>query len=104
MIDEEIKQKAVFIAQNIVNESIGLVDGCRQIVSLRLCQEIRDDPDFLTIRGFESETDEFPIGEVRKHYNQEALKKLDTELNSYVARVKPIIISACENIIKKYSV
>lgn len=95
-------QKAVFLARKIVDGSIDPIEGCRQMVSLRVQQEIRDDQDFVTIRGFESETDEFPVGEARKHYDSEYLKKLDLKLKWYLDQMMPNLIEACQNIIKKY--
>lgn len=96
------KNKNIFIlAQQIINESIGVIEGCRKIVSSKTEQEIRDDDDFLTITAIESETDEFPIGETRSHYHKKNLEKLDKELDEYLKVIKPIIFEACRNLINK---
>jgi len=94
------KKKMVILAQQVINGSLGIVEGCRRIVSFKIYPI--DDPDYQTIVGVESETDEFPIGDVRKHYHKASLEKLDRELNEYLVRVKPIVFEACKNLITKY--
>ncbi|HCU05793.1 MAG: hypothetical protein A2X77_06070 [Gammaproteobacteria bacterium GWE2_42_36] len=90
------------LAQKIIDGSINIIEGCRQISSLKIEKEMRDNSDFLIIRGFESETDEYPLGIVRKNYNQESLRKLDKEIMTYLNESKPVILEACKNLIKKY--
>ena len=91
------KKKMVVLAKQIIDGSIDIIDGCRQILALKIYPI--ENPDYRTIVGFESETDEFPIGEVRKQYHKESLEKLDKELNKYINQNKPIILEACRNLI-----
>jgi hypothetical protein len=98
------KEKMVILAQQIIDGSMDIIDGCRRMTYLNIEEKIRnEDTDFLTLRGIESETDEFPIGEVRKHYHKRSLEKLDKELNEYIEQVRPTLLKACKNLISKYS-
>lgn len=101
-MSEFAKQKFIALLKQIILGSINIIEGSRQIVSLHVEQQVENDLDFLTIVGFASETDEFPLGDVRKRYNADYLKKLDNELEEYLAIAKPSIIKACENLLKKY--
>lgn len=95
------KKKIVSLAKQIVDGTIGIIEGCRLIVSLKIYPI--EDPNYRIIMGVESGTDEFPIGDVRQHYSEESLEKLDKELNKYIESRRLIILEACKNLLKKYS-
>lgn len=104
MVNEFYRKKILSVAEQILNNSLDIVQGCRQLDSLYTRSSYAEnDKDFLIIKAVASETDEFPVGEVRKHYDDKVLEKLDKELNEYLGQSKSIIFQACENIIKKYS-
>ena len=90
-------KRIAILAQQIIDGSIGIIEGCRRMTSLKIKQKVRDDEDFLTIRGIDSQTDEFPIGDVRKHYHKASIEKLDKELSEYLEQTKPVIFEACKS-------
>ena len=100
---EKKKKELVDVAQRMVAGTYDLIEGCREIVSLR--HEI-DDPDnevFTPIRGIESDSDDYPKGSVRSHYQKDFLERLDKEETEYLSRTKSVIITSCEEIIKEFS-
>ena len=99
------KSKIIAIAENILEKKINPFEGCREIVHLSwtLSEEERNDPDFLNIRGIESEMDVYPIGKERKFWNKEALAKKDEEIAQYFKNCEPYIMEACRAIIKKFN-
>lgn len=88
------------LAQQIIDGSIEIIEGCRRIAFLKIY--LIEDLDYRMIIGFVSQTDKFPIGSERKYYDEEYLKKLDKELNEYLVECRPTVLEACKNLINKY--
>jgi len=62
-----------------------------------LLREVRDDhPVRPTLAAFDSETDHYPVGEVRDRWNSEAIKGLDAELVDYIQRIRPHLEEALQ--------
>jgi hypothetical protein len=93
------------VARQIVAGEIDPLEGCRAIVhvGVDLRTEDRDDPDFLILRGIESETDHFPMGVVRQQWDEIALAEQDRLRAAYLERNRESLIEACWSIIRKYS-
>jgi hypothetical protein len=79
-----------------------LIDGVRRICALRFA-ESADNAVFFPIQAIESETDEFPLGEVRKGCSADYLRRSDSELALYLARNRDHILNACRDIISEFS-
>lgn len=91
------------VAKSMLSGELHLIEGVRRLCDLR--SEI-DDPEnhvFLAIRGIESETDHFPIGQARSNCDPNYLNKLDAEMESYLSEAQGDILHACEEIIAIYS-
>ena len=99
---EEQHREMVRVAHGILGGSIGIVAGARQITRLRFRSTAENDSDILVFVGIDSETDDSPLGDVRRHWNAEILKTKDEELQRYEARVKERAIRACESFIARY--
>lgn len=65
----------VNVASLMLSENINLLEEIRKICSLRFAVGEPNNEVFLPIRGIESETDSFPMGEVRENWDDEFLKK-----------------------------
>jgi hypothetical protein len=100
--EKEIRREMVSIARDILNGAVGIVAGARKIASMRFGSATENDKDVLVFVGIDSESDDLPIGDVRRHWNSEALKAKDAELRSFEARVKESAFRACERIIARY--
>jgi len=92
----------VSVASMMLSGKMDIVSGVRQIVVL-LPEEDRELEMFLPLRGVESETEEFPVGSVRAHWNPDALAKLDRELDEYLSRVEGLVLECCRRIVSNYA-
>jgi hypothetical protein len=61
-----------------------------------------DDEDFLVFTGIESETDTFPLGDVRSRWSAEALAHSDAGRQATEARWREDAERASRSLIKKY--
>jgi hypothetical protein len=60
-----------------------------------------EDPDAVTIRGVESESDALPLGSERVLWSATALVEKDAVAREYSNRVRPMVFAACEAILRK---
>lgn len=76
------RQKIVQIAQGILDGSIGIIAGARQLRIFAGGHAGIDefDPDFRTFVAIDSETDDLPVGESRRHWAADALARKDVEI------------------------
>ena len=56
------------------------------------------DPDFLPFVGIDSETDHLPIGEERQHWNPEALRERDVEIERSQEHWRDYALDACRKL------
>lgn len=96
-------QQIVNVARRILNGSTGIVAGARELSRLRHPSHEKTDEDILVFVGIDSETDDLPLGDARRYWNAEALKKTDAELTEYEARVREQALQACRNLISRYA-
>lgn len=100
---KETRREMVCIARGILNGATGVVAGAREIARMRFGSTMDYDPDVLVFVGIDSESDHLPLGDVRRHWDAEALKTKDKELRDYEARVRERVLRACESFIARYS-
>ena len=97
-------QKIAKLAKSILEEKVNLIEASREINRLKSYIKNPDDTIFDTFLLTVSDTDHIPIGEkVRKNYSVYYLRKIDKDLEEYLADMKSGIIKACKELIKKYS-
>ena len=89
------------VAQEILSGSIDLLAGCRSLVRLRIEAEAPVSPAFAAITGVESETDDYPLGDQRAAYGSELLARLDSEISTYLNKVRPDVLEACKEIVEE---
>jgi hypothetical protein len=99
---EEQRREMIRVARNILNGSIGIVEGARDLTGLRFSSRAENDSDILVFIGIDSETDHLPIGDPRRHWDTEVLKIKDEELRSFEAQVQERAFAACRSLIGKY--
>ena len=97
------KRKLVDTAKLMLVGEMPLIEGCRRICALRDHIDDPDNPVFLTIEGVESETDHFPLGKLRDQCAPEYLKRVDEEMERYLADAREDILKACREIIRVFS-
>ena len=91
------RQKIIDLAENIINQKIHYIEGCRQLVWLGHDIGMQNDESFLEISGIDSQTDHIPIGKIRENCSVDFIKKIEKEEQLY----KEDILKLCQEIIKK---
>jgi hypothetical protein len=99
--NRDARASIVRAARGILDGTLHPLEGCRVIARAhhRLPEELTSDAAIVTIVGIESETDHFPLGEVRGGWDSSALKRKDEEVEAYLARVGASISAACREIV-----
>lgn len=101
---EEARTRLMKTAEGILNGSIGIIEGCRMMNEFIAFAELDiDEDDRVTFQSVESQTDHLPVGEVRKLWNEEALKKKDEEIKRIEIMFAGIVKDSCSFILNKYT-
>lgn len=93
----------VAIATAMLEDRMHLIEGARKICEIRQSVEDPEAEVFMPIRGFESETDDFPLGEARAHCAADYLKQVDREMDEYIAEARQDVLSACRDLVRHFS-
>lgn len=100
---EDSRSTLVAIAKLMLGGQMHLIEGSRQICALRHAVGDPDNSVFMPIRAFESETDHFPLGEMRKRCAANYLQKADDDMRRYVAEAEKDVLAACAEIVRIFS-
>jgi len=97
------RQRVVELATGILAGSVQALEGCHELASLRWEVEVDEgDKDFLIFAAISSETDSLPVGQVRAHWSQEALARLEPQIQSAVAWATAQATPACQSVIQRF--
>jgi hypothetical protein len=97
-----VSRKIVAAARSILSGELGIIAGARQLSGLGDGVGADRDPDFRFFVGIDSESDHMPIGEVRQHWNPEALRVKDAEVAKVEALYREQAFEICRKLIQKY--
>jgi hypothetical protein len=100
-VPADAKGEVIRLATALVRGEIEMAEGCRLLVSCFGDAQLRHDPDALLIIGFDSETDHFPVGPQRVHWNPTVLATKDAERLDYNAKAGPRLLAACRRLLAK---
>jgi hypothetical protein len=89
------------IARGMLDGSVDLIEGCRNLTAFHADASLPQSAAFDVLCGIESETDDYPIGEVRKSYSSELLERLDRDVAKYIDDARPAVLDACRQIIRE---
>ncbi len=95
-------ERIVHVARLLLERNIGFLEGVRCLAELRHLVKDPEDDVFATIRAIDSQTDHFPLGEVRKRTAEGALARMDGELEQFALRSSPELDRACVALIERY--
>ena len=102
--DEKAKKaELVGVAKAMLQGEVHLIKGCRRLCSLRDKIDDSENRVFLPIEGIESDTDHFPLGKLREQCAPEYLKRMDEEMERYLADAREDILNACREIVRVFS-
>lgn len=100
---ESKRAELIAVANAMLDGKMDLIEGVRKISSLRFAVGDPDNDVFMPIRAIESETDHFPLGEVRSRCAADYLRQSDAEMQRYLADARQDILDACKEIIRVFS-
>jgi hypothetical protein len=96
---EAERQRASDLAQAVLDGRTTVLEAVRELVSLAHTDAIADVEDRRLIIGIESETDNLPVGEVRKLWAPSALRMKDVEIARCEELYRPQFLEACKRIV-----
>jgi hypothetical protein len=95
------RQRAIEICQSVLEGCTSVLEAVRLLFPLAHTNAISEKEDRILIIAIESETDDLPVGEVRKLWAPDALKVKDLEIARAQARWGPQFLEACRRIVRK---
>ncbi|NIE63201.1 DUF2489 domain-containing protein [Burkholderia sp. Ax-1719] len=99
-----VRQQAALVAQAMLDERLSFLIGSRQLAGLRYETDITDDDaDFLIFVAIDSETDAFPLGSVREHWDPLALAKLEPKIKEAELWASSVGADACRSLIARFA-
>jgi len=99
-----VREQIVSTAQSMLNGQLSFLIGSRRLASLRHDTNAAvNDADFSVFVAIDSETDAFPLGAVREHWDQDALVKLEPEIQKAELWATTVGADACKSLIDRYS-
>ena len=81
--------------ESFQNEQLGVTEASRKVVALRDSLGELSNPLFNTFVAVESETDTFPIGDVRQRWSAAALSRMDAEREATERHYRPYMLEEC---------
>jgi hypothetical protein len=96
-------EEVVDISRRILDGKLNVTEGARLLAGLRFRVRAEDDSDFLVFVGIDSQTDHFPLGDVRARWNPAALARYDAERQSAESDFRQSAEKACRRLIRKFT-
>jgi hypothetical protein len=94
------RTELVSVANAMLDGKMDLIEGVRRVCSLRFAIADPDNDMFLSFRAIESETDHFPLGEMRSRCATDFLQRMDADMKYYLSDAKQDILNGCKEIIR----
>jgi hypothetical protein len=96
------QSEVVSTARGMLSGAIGIVEGARRLTKLGHALGVDRDSDFTFFVGLDSETDHLPVGEVRRHWAEDALRRTDEELRACESFYRDRTFRVCHSLIQRY--
>ena len=97
------RSELVAVATAMIEDRLNLIEGARKICALRHQVGDPENEVFMPLRAIDSETDHFPLGEMRSHCAADYIQEVDVEINRYLAAARQDILLACREIVHVFS-
>jgi hypothetical protein len=98
-----IREEIVEAARAMLSGTLSFVEGSRTVARRYNDAGIPHlDPDIVGFVMVESDTDALPLGDVRRHWQVEALDKLQPEIDQAEARARRELTGACKRLIDRF--
>jgi len=93
--------RAIDVARGLISGRVGVIEGCRELSSLKYAFGDSFTQDFRPFVAIDRETDHLPIGAVRREWNPDALARKDIEIARCEELYRPQVIEDCERLIRR---
>jgi hypothetical protein len=104
IVEESFRQKIVITARKMLDGELSFIEGARVLIEFRFIGNTETtDPDMLAFVVIDSETDALPFGDVRAHWQPEALVRLQPEIESAEQWAREVGSDSCRNLIRRFS-
>ncbi len=101
-VDADLR-KLVSNARAILTYQVGLPHGCVRMRKILFWLKPHCALSYPVFDEYLEATRELPIGSERLHWNKEALKERDIELETINQRFRDAIVTACHDIIERHA-
>ena len=89
-------QELVEVLERLLSGGMGITEGCRLLARLRHVLDEEDNPLFLPFVGVDSETDSFPLGDARKLWSADGLRRADEQRSVVERHYKTLVNDAAK--------
>lgn len=98
-----VRRQVVSTAQAMLDGQLSFLIGSRRLAALRHeTDTAADDADFMVFVAIDSETDALPLGAVREHWDQDALARLEPEIEEAEYWASTAGADACRSLIARF--
>lgn len=97
------REELVGLANSMLAGEVNLIEGVRKMCSLRFAIGDPENDVFIPLRAIDSETDHYPLGEMRARCADDYLRRMDTEMENYLEEARQDILDVCRDIVRIYS-
>jgi len=101
---QSVRKRIVGIARQMLDGSLPYLEGAIRLDTLLAEAGLSDnDPDLTAFKLVASEVDHLPIGAVREHWSEEALKKIGSDIERATTWARETTIEECRSLIARFS-
>jgi hypothetical protein len=98
-----VRRRVVSTAQAMLEGQLSFLIGSRRLAALRHETDTADDDvDFMVFVAIDWETDALPLGAVRDHWDQDALARLEPEIEEAERWAFTAGTNACRSLIARF--
>lgn|SRR5262245_51209649 len=90
-------------AEDFLADRLGVIETARILSQLAFWTHLGDDADLQTFVAIDSETDSLPVGEVRRLWAPDALKRKDVEIDRAEKLYKPVAREAATRLVQRFA-
>lgn len=90
-------------AKAMLAGELSFLEGAIELHALGHEAGLSEDPDFGIFTAVMSETDSLPVGSVRQHWSQSALKRLEPEMQRAEKWARQVAGGACKSLASRFA-
>jgi hypothetical protein len=100
---EDARRTIGEIAKAMLAGETSFLSGSRKINALRFPARLDHDQDVIPFVAIDSETDALPLGPVRAHWNADALRRLEPEIERAEIWAREFGSEACRKLVERFA-